>query len=290
MKPLLKGLIISLITVAVVIPAGYYAVTSFNQVNVSMAQLVPGNSTLVIAGTYNNTPAYVYNSTSAGGVVLGVDLTDFSSQISAATNTSSGTHPTIQPSLFATYRGYNVYQVRNISLEGLIPQNITGLAAGYNLTLNITKYVQNDTVYVADFSNVVSLGTYNAVTVSINTLLDKTGFQEFSGKYFNSTANVSLYLNSSDLPVKQAIVNVFYEKTTFSLEMNSTDTANTAMRGISALNALSTNYTYFYLNPSQGAWVNGTMAVGIGNYYLLQYLLEDLSSYNLTQYISGQIP
>lgn len=290
MKPLLKGLIISLITVAVVIPAGYYAVESFHQVNVSMAQLVPGNSTLVISGTYNSTPAYIYNSSSANGVVLGVDLSGFSTQIAAATNNSSGTHPVIQPSMYTTYRGYSVYQVRNVSLEGLIPQNLTGLVAQYNLTLNITNYVQNNTIYLADFTNVVSLGSYNTVIASINTFLDKTGFTDLSGSYFNSTANASIYFNSSSLPVRQAIVNVFYEKTTFNLELNSTVTANNVTRGISALNALSTNYTYFYLSPSQGAWVNGTMEVGIGNYYLLQYLINDLASYNLTQIISGQIP
>ncbi len=290
MKPLLKGLIITLITVAVVIPAGYYAVESFQQVNVAMSQLVPGNSTLVVAGTYNNTPGYIYNSSDAKGVVLGVGLSAFSQQLAVASNTSGGVHPTIEPSLFTTYRGYNIYQVRNVSLEGLIPQNITGLTAKYNLTLNATQYVHNNTLYVADFSSVVTLGSYNSVIASINTYRDKTWFTQFSTTYFNSTANISIYYNSATLPVRQAIINVFYEKTTFNLEFNSTDLSNNVTRGISALNAISTNYTYFYLNPSRGNWVNGTMEVGIGNYYLVRYLLNDLASSNLTKIIPGQIP
>ena len=290
MKPLLKGLIITLVTVAVVIPAGYYAVNSFQQANISLAQVVPGNSTLVIAGTYNNTPAYVYNASSASGVVLGIDLAALSSQISSATNTTSGVHPVVQPSLYYTYRGYNVYQVRNVSLEGLIPQNITGLTAQYNITLNVTKYVQNDTVYVADFSNVVSLGSYNSVILTIDTLLDKTGFQEFSGKYFNNTANVSLYYNNSNFPIKQAIVNVYSERSTFNLEFNSTETASNVSLGIAALGRLVTNYTYFPSYALDGNWVNGTMNIGIQNYYILQYLLQALSSYNVTKIISGQIP
>ena len=290
MKPLLKGLIITLVTVAVVIPAGYYAVTSFQQANISLAQVVPGNSTLVIAGTYNNTPAYIYNTSSTSGVVLGVDLTDLSTQISSATNNSGGVHPVVQPSLYHTYRGYNVYQIRNVSLEGLIPQNISGLTAEYNLTLNVTKYVQNDTIYVADFSNVVSLGSYNSVVATINTLLDKTGFQNFAGKYFNSTANVSFYLNSSSLPVRQAIINVFYERSTFNLEFNNTGTATNATLIMSGLPQLVKNYTYFPSYALDGTWVNGTMAIGIGNYYLLQYILDSLSTYNLSNIISGQIP
>ncbi len=289
MKPLFKGLIITLITVAVVIPAGYYAVESFQQVNVAMSQLVPGNSTLVVAGTYNTTPGYIYNSSSANGVVLGVSLSAFSQQIAIASNTSGGVHPTIEPSLYVAYRGYNVYQVRNVSLDGLIPQNITGLIAKYNLTLDVTKYVQNNTIYVADFSNVVTLGSYNSVITSINAFLDKDWFTQLSSTYFNSTANISIYYNSASLPIRQAIVNVFDERTTFSLEFNSTELTTNVTRGISALNALSTNYTYFYLNPTQGNWVNGTMEVGIENYYLLQYLIDDLASYNLTQIISGQL-
>ena len=289
MRPLFKGLIITLLTVAVVIPAGYYAVESFQQVNVAMSQLVPGNSTVVVAGTYNNTPGYIYNSSNANGVVLGVGLSAFSQQIAIATNTSGGVHPVVEPSLYISYRGYNVYQVKNVSLEGLIPQNITGLTDKYNLTLNVTKYVQNNTIYVADFSNVVTLGSFDSVVTSINTYLDKTWFTQLSSTYFNSTANISVYYNSNNLPIKQAIVNVFNEKTTFNLEFNSTEVTINVTRGISALNALSTNYTYFYLNPSQGNWVNGTMEVGIGNYYLLQYLLDDLASYNLTQIISGQL-
>ena len=138
-------------------------------------------------------------------------------------------------------------------------------------------------------ANFVTLGSFDSVVTSINTYLDKTWFTQLSSTYFNSTANISVYYNSNNLPIKQAIVNVFDEKTTFNLEFNSTELTTNVTRGISALNALSTNYTYFYLNPSQGNWVNGTMEVGIGNYYLLQYLLDDLASYNLTQIISGQL-
>lgn len=299
MKPLLKGLIITIVTVSVVVPAGYYAFTSFDQSSVSLAQVVPGNSSLVMSGTYNGTPAYLYNSSGGGGLILGVDLSGFSTQLSSAsnsTNSTNGTHPAFQPSLYATYRGYNVYQVKNVSLEGLIPQNITDLTAQYNLTLNTTAYIQNDTIYVADFTNVVSLGSYSSVTMTIDTLLDKTGFQSFSQMYFNSTANVSVYYNynSPSAILKQGVVNVFYQSTTFNLEFNSSDTATNVSRALSGLNAIATNYTYFYLSPSKDAWVNGTMAVGVGNYYMLQYLLDTvagyLSQYNYTQLLSGQIP
>ncbi len=293
MKPILKGLIITLITISVVIPAGYFAFHNSSQNDISMAQVVPGNSTLVIAGTYNNTPAYIYNSSGASGVVLGVDLSGFSSQVSTASNTSNGTHPVIQPSLFATYRGYNIYKVENVTLEGLIPQNYTGLSSDYNISFNATNYIQNNTIYVASFTNVVSLGSYNSVVVSINTLLDKTGFQALSNEYFNSTANVSLYYknNSSDSYIQSAVVNVFYMKSTFNIQMNNDTSAQSVMRMMSGVNTLSTNYTFFYPDPTQNQWVNGTLAVGLGNYYHIQYLLDNLpSNFNYTQLIAGTLP
>lgn len=293
MRPLLKGIIITLVTVAVVIPASYYAITSFQQTEVTMAQVVPGNSTLVIAGTYNNTPAYIYNSSYASGIILGVDLSGFSSEVSSATNVSNSTQPVIQPSLYSTYRGYNIYRVENVSLEGLIPQNITGLTAKYNITLNTTNYIHDNTIYIASFTNVVSIGSYNSVVASINTLMTKTGFQALSDRYFNSSANVSLYFtnSSSNAYIRSAVVNVFYTESTFNIQVNNITNAQTVMRLMNAVNTLSSNYTFFYLIPTQDQWVNGTLAVGIGNYYHIQYLLDNLpTTLNYTQLISGQIP
>lgn len=286
MKALLKGIIIAIITVGVVVPAGYLSFMVYHSENISMTNLIPQNSTLVIRTDYNGTPLYLYNSSNTDGVVVGLSLTNFDAELAASTNQTNGTSPIIQPALYTTYREYSIYQISNVSLEGLIPQNLSSLTMGYNLSTNISKYVSNNTIYVAEVSGVVSLGSIEAVKNSIDALVDNVNFAPVAAKYFNLTANVSVYYVSTNMFVRQAISNVYYLKSDFSLQLNNATTAQTINRGLSGLNAISSNYTYVTALKMDGTWVNGTMAVGIGNYQMLEYLLQDLNL-NYSKYLLG---
>ncbi len=288
MRPLLKAIIIAAVATGVVVPAGYYSFSVFHNGSIALPQLVPGNSTIVLRSDYNDTPLYTYNSSNNYGIVLGVSMTAFSSQLSSASNSSSGNQTKLVPVLYNTYRGYNIYSISNVNISGLIPTGFNTSSIGYNFTLNATQFLENDTVYVADLSGVVSLGSYPAVQYSLNAYLNGNNFQAYASSHFNTSSNVSIYFNSASLPVKQAVANIFYMKSTFTLEMSNQTNAIQLSKGLSALNLIATNFSVS--STIDNNWVNGTITVGIGNYYLIEDLLAQLPSSNYTQLISGLKP
>lgn len=292
MRALVKGIIIAIITVGIVVPAGYYSLVVYHPSSISIAQLVPENSTMVIRGDYNGTPVYAYNYSNTEGVVVGISMSNFDAQIAANSNVTNGTHTQIQPSLYKTYRGYSIYEIKNVSLSGIIPGNISSVALDYNLSSNLSKYISNSTIYLVEVSSIVSLGSVQAVEYSIDALSDKVTFQAQATEYFNTTSNVSLYFRSTDTPVHVAIVNVFYLSTQMNIEMNNASNTKNLTAALSYLSGYtSSNYGYTFFYPSStstGNWVNGTISVGIGNYARIQQLVNDLpTGLNLTQYISG---
>lgn len=289
MKPLVKAIIVVLIAAGVVIPAGYYSISVFQNKDVSLTQLVPGNSTLVVRAVYNNTQMYAFNSSNTDGVVIGVSMAAFSSQISSAENTTNTSGPKIEPVLYSTYRGYSIYSISNVSLKGLVPAGINTSQFGTNLSLDPSNYLgDNNTVYLADLTGIVSLGSFTAVKYSLDAYLDGKNFQAFAEANFNATANVSLYFTSPTAPVQQAISNVYYLKSTFSVEMNNQSNTVQLSKGLSAVNLLANNFTVS--NSIDGNWVNGTITVGIGNYYLIQDFIANLPAGNYSQLLSGFSP
>lgn len=287
MKSLFKGIIIAVITAGIVIPAGYYSLYVYHDSTVSIAQLIPENSTMVLKTNYNGTSIYVYNYSNTDGIVMGLSMSSFSADLSAVSNNSSSAQNlTINPVLYTTYRGYNIYQLDNVSLEGVIPQNLTTVALNYNYTSNLTKYVGNNTIYVAEVPSIVSVGPVQAVKYSIDALLDNANFYARSTLYFNETANVSVYFSSQTLVVKEAMANIYQLHSDFNLEMSNATNARDLIKGLSAINILSNNITVS--TTLSGNWVNGTITVGIDNYYLIGELIASLpSTANYTQYLSG---
>lgn len=296
MKALLKGIIIAIVTVGVVVPAGYFSTVVYHSSPVSISSLVPQNSTMVVRADYNGTNFYLFNNSSTNGVVIGISLTNFDSELAASANQTNGTSVNITPTLYAQYRGYSIYMITNVSLNGLIGNQLSLLDVGYNLTPNLSSYLQNDTLFVAEVSGVVSVGSLASVKMSVDALVDNTNFNAYASAHFNDTANVSVYFKSSDLPIQNANANVYYLSSDFNIQFNNTTNAQDAHRALGLLSAASTNYTFFPSYGLDGTWLNGTMAVGIGNYYLLQNLITNiqnlLSQYNInyTKYLTGSVP
>lgn len=286
MKSLVKGIIIAAITIGIVVPAGYYSFSVYHHETISLTQMVPENSSMVIRADYNGTPVYAYNYSNTDGIVLGISMAGFSTELASVSNTSGSTgNLTIEPVLYSSYRGYDIYQIKNISVAGVIPQNITDLALSYNYSTGLTNYLQNETIYVVEVPSVVSIGSVQAVKNSIDALLDNANFQTSSLNYFNSTSNVSAYFKSTTLPVVQGIANVYSLHSDFRLQMSNATNARDLFNGLSGINLLNTNITVS--TQISGNWVNGTMNVGIDNYYLLEELVTTLSKLNYTQYLSG---
>lgn len=289
MKALVKGIIIAVIAVGVVIPAGYFSFFVYHSDNITLANLVPENSTMVVRGEVNGTQLYFYNASNTDGVVIGVSMNNLDSEISATTNQSNGSSVSIEPTLYSTYRGYDIYRISNVSLDGLVSSQLTAFNTGFNLTSNVSHYLQNNTVYVGEVKGVVTLGSVASVKISIDALVDNANFEPYASSHFNDTANFSVYFSSADYPVTLANANVYALYSDFNVEMNNSTNAQEVYRGLSAMNALPSNYTYVTSYSIDGNWVNGTMAVGIGNYYRVQYLLDNLNSLNInyTRYLTG---
>lgn len=290
MKALLKGIIIAIITVGVVVPAGYFSLIVYHNESTSLTQLIPQDSSMVVRTDYNGTPIYAYNYSNTDGLVIGISLTGFSTELSSTANQTNGTHAMISPTLFTTYRGYSIYELKNVTFQGLIPSEFQFLSFGYNYSLNVSNYVSNDTVYVAELTGIVTIGPYQAVRYSLDALLDNVNFETRASSFFNNSANVSIYFSSTNLPVRQAVSNIYYLSSNFNLEMSNVTNAQQINKGLSAVNLLATNFTFLSSSQMQGTWVNGTIGVGIGNYYLLQGLMDSLSKLNYTQYLTGFKP
>lgn len=294
MKPLFKAIIILVVATAVVVPAGYYSFAIYQHGNVTLPQLVPGNSTMVLSASINGTSFYAYNSSNEAGIVLGVSMSGFSSELSSAQNSTNVTQSKIEPVLYSTYRGYDIYSLTNVSLVGLIPSNLNtsqfgNTSLGSNLSLNLTNYVGNNTLYLADLPGIVSAGNFTAVQYSLDAYLDGTSFQSFAKTNFNNTANASLFLKTTNSPVAQVIANIYYLKSTFDIQMNNQTNAVLVTKGLGSVNAIANGFTVGY-NLNSGNWVNGTITIGTGNYYLLLNFISNLSTANLTQLSSGSIP
>lgn len=288
MRSLLKGIIIAIITVGIVVPAGYYSVYVYHNNPISITQLIPGNSTMVLRTDYNGTPIYAYNYSNTDGIVMGLSMAGFSSDISSMSGNSSQTqNVTINPVLYSTYKGYNIYQLNNVSLEGVIPQNLTSTALDYNYTSNLTKYIGNNTIYVAEIPSIVSIGSVQAVKYSIDALVENTNFKTLAVKYFNETANVSVYFTSQSIPIRQATANLYQLHSDFNIELNNATTAKDLYKGFSAINVIP-NGKITVSSLLSDNWVNGTINVGIDNYYLIGDLIASLpTNLNYTQYLSG---
>ncbi len=290
MRSLLKAVIIVAVAAGVVVPAGYYSLSVYHDNSITLPQLVPGNSIMVIRGEYNSTPIYAYNNSNTMGLVLGISMTGFSTQLSSAENSTNTTHAQIVPVLYTTYRNYNVFKLSNVSIDGLLPTSFTAGPLPSNFTVNTSKYIQNGTIFLSELSGVVTVGNLSAVKNSLDAYLDHTGFQNLAQLHFNSTANISVYVKDSGSPIKQAVANVYALKTTFNLEMSNSTNANTANKLLSSLNAYALVYNYNFTVATslpQGNWVNGTITIGVMNYYILEDVLSNLPNLNYTQYLSG---
>ncbi len=290
MRSLLKAIIIVTIAAGVVIPAGYFSLSVYHNSSIALPQLVPGNSNVVIRGEYNSTPIYAYNYSNTTGIVLGISMTGFSSQLSSAENTTNMTHVQIVPTLYTTYRSYNIFKLSNVSLDGLLPSVLTSTPLPSNFTVNTSKYIQNGSLYLSELYGVVTVGNLSAVKNSLDAYLDNTGFQNIAALNFNSTANISVYFRDSASPVKQAVANVYSMETTFNLEMSNYSNAITVNKLLSGLNAYAYVYNYNFTvaaSVPQNNWVNGTITIGITNYYILGDILSNLTNLNYTQYLSG---
>lgn len=290
MRSLLKAIIIVAVAAGIVVPAGYYSLSVFHDNSISLPQLVPGNSTMVIRAEINTTQMYAYNSSNITGFVVGVSMSGFSAELSSAENTTNTSNVKIEPVFYTTYRNYNIYKLSNVSLEGVLPAELNTGFTGTNFSLNASKYLQNNTLFLADLTGVVSLGDLSAVQLSLDTYIGGTGFQKFADLHFNSSANASIYLKSTSPPVKEAFANVYAFETTFNIEMTNKTNANQLIQGLSYLNGLANGAFSISIPIPDGNWVNSTITIGTQNYMVLEQFLAQLPNQNYTQYLSGFSP
>ncbi|KAA8923105.1 hypothetical protein [Thermoplasma sp.] len=204
MNVLFKRLIIIAVAVAIVVPAVYYAISlnNANQKQSDPLYYAPYDSSMIGYVNYNGTHLYVFAQNRSFGIILDTSsLTNlnFSKIASLTGNTnlsSSGKGSSFNItaktnlSLYASYRNYNIYVIKNISFS------FAGVSLG------------NQSVYLYEDNGFVVIGNINGIFDSINATINGRNAVSYSG-YINTSANVSIAMfNLTNRFVRSIYVNM----------------------------------------------------------------------------------
>lgn len=253
MKSVLKAIIVIAIAAGVAIPSGFMAYQAFNSSNPSMTHFVPLNSSAVIMVRYNNSTFYAYTSSNSTGLIADMSVSQFTDALSTAVgnNSTNFTAISVSPVLYDTFHGYKIYSLSNITLN--YNTSLMGLeTAKLGDTLNLSRLMHNRTIYIAELSGTtISAGSLSSVKSSIMSSLDGRNFAMIQNTYFNSTANISFYINYSSRSIDRLAGNVYWNYSTFMIEFTNKTMAHEASIALPVAfgsNLTALKYSYPYLN------------------------------------------
>jgi len=183
----LKRLLIIAIALAVIAPAIYYAITlnNANQRQSDPLYYAPSDTNVLGYVNYNGTHFYVYANNRSYGLIFdtsslsNVNFSRISSLMhgngmnGSTFNSSSNFTSKTNISLYADYKDYSIYVIRNLSFAFI----------GLSIT--------NQTLYLYESNGFIVLGNLNGIYESINATLSSRNAIGYSG-YLNSSANVSM--------------------------------------------------------------------------------------------------
>lgn len=253
MKPLIKAIMVAIIAAGVAVPSGYMAYEAFASSNPSMVHFIPLNSTFVLKASYNNTTLYLFNADNETGGLASVGIGQVSSLLTGGNSSSKGnvsSTVSVTPTYVQTFHGYKIYSLSNISISGIGRNSI--ISGNFSNSLNLSDLLHNGTLYIAELSgSTVSFGSLSAVHMSILSDVDNNAFSRVANIYFNSTANISVYVNYSNHYFKRLSGNVFLNSSSFNVVFSNRTFATRVDQALPLLlgnNITKIDYSYPYLN------------------------------------------
>ncbi|MCL6089620.1 MAG: hypothetical protein M1393_01075 [Candidatus Thermoplasmatota archaeon] len=281
MLPLIKGIVIAVVTAALVIPTGYYIYSDFNNASPPLVSFVPADSAIVLRGDYNNTSFYAYSYNNTTGIIANLNFQQLTGNITInkLSNGTSGINVTAHPSLYGEYEGYQIFEFSNVSVSIPAIVNLPKIPVSLNIIDNFSEILHNNTFYASPVSgNLVALGTNLSVRDAIDAHLTGNNFQGLAVKYFNGTSDYSVYVGLSNRYFMHLSANVFANETQFSVEFRN---------GYYAAGFYLTASLMFgnglFTGIISGNYVNGTIGVGTSNYYEHSHIISGLMN-NKTSY------
>jgi len=293
------------LTILLVVPLTFYAVTDLSATNASPASFIPATADEVVLTHFNNTTVYVYrtpgNLSNNTGAVLGISLNSLYTlsdsllhNASVDNKTTVASHNETGNILNISFRfRYDGYAIFHITLNRSAFESISINASHrlYNNTnlnnefscylLNgsfpfsfvLSRFIADNNTFVSqDSSSVITLGSLHSVELSVKSHMDHKSFSSSESRFFDPGANISLFYNVSNNHFSLLVLNIYDNSSKlFILTQNKTFETYIAMFLTSNLN-LSNNAT------AGNGRVSATLEIGLRNYQSIVIYLPWLYS------------
>jgi hypothetical protein len=268
MEPVLKKVLIVILSVAVVAPTAivlYHYMSVSDQASNPLAY-IPDNSTMVAGINYNGTQMYAfYASGSPALVVENLEslLSLNTSSVTGVSNTSNSSPLTsslgVSLSTWGTVHGFQIYRVKINetgfnTINSKFPSFVAGFLKPIEANLSINLYAYNP--YGLSFI----VGSLNSLNHSINAYAGSHNFVSHSS-YLNSLSNMSFYISGDNSSLFRSVTgNVTMNSTQVYFNMASTKLYD--MYNISRQDKNFTNFSAVWNTPLQ---LEIKLGIGLGN-------------------------
>jgi hypothetical protein len=194
MKKNLKIIITLVIAVAIVVPVGILAYTSYANSQNDPLNFVPSSSTFLVKVNYNGSTYYSFGWSKGFAIML-----QMNSGVAVSGNNLSFNSTKIPVSLYGNYGGFTLY---NISLSGIIYGALTNISKNSNVTDIPAEYFGNLSEYYSlyfyePYSNEIAIGTLNEIKLSITSYNHGSNFLS-KARYINNPGSLDFYFRANN--------------------------------------------------------------------------------------------
>ena len=268
MEPILKKVLIVILSVAVVAPTAivlYHFMSVSDQASDPLSY-IPENSTMVAAINYNGTEMYAFYASGSPALIIEnaeALLSLNTSSITSVSNNSNISSLTsglgISLSTYSTVQGFQVYKIRINetgfnTINSKLPSFVSGILKPIENNLSLNLYAYNP--YGLSFI-VGSLGSLNH---SMSAYSRNYNFASHSS-YLNDSSNLSFYVSGDNSTIFRSITgNVTLDSTQVYFNMASTKLYD--MFNFSRPEMNLTNFSAVWNSPLQ---LEISLPVGLGN-------------------------
>lgn len=292
MEPILKKVLIVILTVAVVAPTAvvlYHYMSVSDQASDPLAY-IPENSTMVAAINYNGTGMYAFYASGSPALVIEnaeALLNLNTSSITSVSNTSNLSSLTsglgISLSTWGSVHGFQIYRIKinETGFNGInskFPSFIAGILKPIESNLSLNLYAYNP--YGLSFI----VGSLYSLNSSINAYTRNDNFVSHSS-YLNDASNLSFYISGENSSSFRSITgNITLNSTQVYFNMASAKLYD--MFNVSRPEMNITNLSVVWNNPLQ---LEIRLPVGLGNTGMLTgaFNLTGLNQNYFTEYINS---
>ncbi|MDS0256340.1 hypothetical protein ApAK_01380 [Thermoplasmatales archaeon AK] len=280
MNSLMKSVIAILLVVSVGAPVGYMAYQLSASPNMSVQDYIPANSTVVAEFNLNHTQGYFFISNANPALIVPVSLTNLSNALtnSSSSGLSINGSTGIDVSQYGTYKGYDIY---NITFSNLSVLSLYGLA-NLSIPINITKLsTVNGRIFVVPVvSNDMIIGSLNGVRYAIDAGTGNAKDQFQVTGYFETGANLSLFVRAENYSISHFTLNLFQNRTDANITFTNSSAGQKMLFYASALaGALNVSIISEKLGTD---YLEFTLGIGVDN---LPALFKFPGYISLTRYL-----